>query len=140
MPEQVLVRASVVINGVDLSDHVMSASINYESEIQDLTAMQTGSGPHGRKKLSGLVNWTVDLEFNQDYDAASVDATLFGLVGGAPVSFVAKPTELAVSPTNPSYSGNVLVATYPPISGQVGEPHRSSVTLEGDGILTRATA
>jgi len=135
MAEIVLKDASVVVNSVDLSSRVSSVTINYSAEILDKTAM----GANSRSRIAGLKDFSIDVEFNQDYATSNVDATLFPLVGAAAFSIVVKPTSGAVSTTNPSYSGNVLLESYSPIAGGVGELEKTSVTFPGDGDLTRAT-
>ncbi len=136
MPEHVLTDASAVINAVDLSDHISEIRINYAAEIQDKTAM----GAASRGKLPGLLDWSVEITFNQDYDAAKVDATLFPLVGAAAFTCTFKSTSAAVSATNPSFSGNCLLESYQPIGGSIGEIHRAPITLPGDGTLSRNTS
>jgi len=136
MATLVLTDASVTINAVDLSDHVRSVTINYEAEVVDDTNM----GDSSKNKLPGLKDWTIDLEFSQDFDAASVDATLFPLVGASPFAISIKPTSGAVSATNPNYNGNALLASYSPIAGAVGDLATTSVRLEGTGTLTRSTS
>ncbi len=136
MAEIVLKDASVVINSVDLSNRVSSVTINYSAEILDKTAM----GANSRSRIAGLKDFSIDVEFNQDYAANKIDATLFPLVGAAAFAVVIKPTSGAVSATNPSYSGNVLLESYSPVAGAVGELSKVSVTLPGDGDLARATA
>ena len=135
MAEIVLTDVSVVINAVDLSDHVKQISLTYEAEEHDKTAM----GDSARRRLGGLKDFSVDVTFNQDFDAGEVDATFFDLVGSN-VSIVIKPKSDAVSATNPSYSGTVLVQSYSPLDGSVGDLADAKVTLPGDGVLTRATA
>jgi len=136
MGEIVLKSPDAVIDSVDLSDHIRSITITYGAEIQDKTA----SGDETRTKLAGLIDWSVAIEFNQDYAADKVDATLFSLVGAAAFSVVFKPGSGAVGVTNPSFSGNALLESYIPIGGTVGETHVSPVTLQGDDTLTRATS
>lgn len=129
----VLVNAYTLINAVDLSDHVRSVTINYGAEIKDKSAMSIAT----RAKLAGLKDWSVNIEFNQDYASAKVDATLFPLVGAAAFAIEIRPDAGASSPTNPKYTGNALLETYPPLSGSIGEVNTTSVTLQGDGTLTR---
>lgn len=136
MPKFVLTDASFTINAVDLSDHVESLTINYGMETPDQTSMQDIT----RRRLPGLIDWTVDVTMRSDFDAGEVDATLFPLVGGAAVAIAIRPTSAAVSATNPEFQGNVLVGTYNPLAGTVGDTSNSTVTLTGDGTLTRATA
>jgi len=135
MAELVLTDASVTINSVDLSDHVKSVTINYSAETQEKTAM----GDTTKTKLGGLLDWTLEVEFNQDYAAANVDATMFPIVGtSVPVSV--KPTSGVVSATNPNYNGNAILESYSPLGGSIGEVLTTSVTLSGNGTLTRSVA
>lgn len=136
MAKFVLTDASVVINSVDLSDHVESLTVNYGAETPEQTAMQDIT----RRRLPGLIDWTVDLTMRSDFAASSVDATLFPLVGAAAVVLVIKPTSASVSATNPTFTGNVLVGTYNPLAGTVGDTSNSTTTLTGDGTLVRAEA
>lgn len=136
MPVLVFKDASVVINSVDLSDHVREVAINYSAEIIDKTAM----GDNSKSKIAGLKDWSVTITFNQDFDAGSVDATLFPLVGAAAFPVVIKPSSAATSATNPAYTGNGLLESYPPLGGQVGALLTTQVTIQGDGDLTRATS
>ncbi len=136
MAEQVFTDASVVIDSVDLSDHVKSVSIDYSVETHDNTAM----GDTTRSKISGFKNWTITCEFMQDYASASVDATLFDLVGASSFTITVKPTSAAVSATNPSFSGSAILENYQPVNAAIGELGTVSVTFNSAGTLTRATS
>lgn len=135
MATLVLVDASVVIGGVDLSDHVRSLTINYSADMVEDTSM--GDDTHLMK--GGLKNWSMDIEFAQDYAVGEVDATLFDLVG---TTFVvtAKSTSGAVSTTNPSFSGTGILESYNPIAGAVGELATAPITIQAAGTLARATS
>lgn len=135
MAKHVLTDASLVINSVDLSDHVRSVTLNYEAELQDDTTM----GDDTRTNLGGLKNWSMDVEFTQNYDASKVDATLFSIVGSA-VTVVLKPTSAAVGATNPSYTGTGVIGSYSPIGNSVGDLAVAPVTIAAAGTLTRATS
>lgn len=128
--------ASVVVNSVDLSDHVRSATVNYEADELDSTAM----GDDARERIAGLKSFSIDVEFNQDFAASEVDATLFSLVGAAAFTVTVKPLSDAVSATNPSFSGSCLLTSYSPLSGSVGDLATTSTTFVGSGDLTRATS
>lgn len=127
--------ASVTVNSVDLSDHVRQVTLNVSAAELDDTAM----GDTFRSRIGGLKDWSVTIEFNQDYAASEVDATLWPLLGTT-TTVVVKPTSSAVSATNPSYSGSVLVSGYNPVGGSVGDLATTSVTWQGAGALARATA
>ena len=128
--------ASVVVNSVDLSDHVKSCTLNYEAEMLDDTVM----GDTTRSNMVGLLNWSIDVDFLQDFASAKVDATLFSLVGAAAFTVTLKPTSGSVSATNPSFSGSVVFESYPPMTGAVGDLETVSVTFRSAGTLTRATS
>lgn len=99
-------------------------------------------GMTSKARKPGLKDWSAEIEFYQDYAAAKVDATIFPIVG-TQVAFELIPVKsVAVSTTNPRYSGNGIVETYPPFTGSVGEMGMAPVTVTGsDGVaLIRATA
>jgi hypothetical protein len=95
-----------------------------------------------RSNRPGLKNWSMEAEFLQDFAVGAVDATLFSLVGAVPFPISARPTSAAVSATNPSYSGNAVLESYPPLSGEVGVLGTVSASFRSGGgsALTRATA
>jgi hypothetical protein len=63
----VLTDASVVINSVDLSDRVSSVTLSVEVDEQEDTAM----GDTYRSRIGGLRDWSVDIEFHQDFATRS---------------------------------------------------------------------
>lgn len=129
---------SVTINSVDLSDHVRSVTLDYSAETQDDTAM----GDSTRSNAGGLKNWTLTVEFLQDYAASEVDATLFSIVGTA-VNWHVVPTSGAVSATNPKFNASGLVQDYNPQAGSVGDIAVAQVTIVPGGSapnLTRSTS
>jgi len=129
---------SLVVNAVDLSDHVQLCVVTMNAEQLDGTAM----GQESRAWVAGLRDDHIEVTFFQDYAAAKVDATLNALVGGAAVTIVAKPTNAAVSATNPSYTMSGSPFDYQPITGTVGELATVDVTfLPAPGSkITRAIA
>lgn len=136
MAKFVLKDASVVVNGVDLSNRVAEVEVNINADEVETTAM----GATGKARLAGLRDDSFTLKFRQDFAAANVDATMFPLVGAAPFTVVVKPTSAAVSATNPSYTGSCILTEYQPIAGEVGSVADASVTLPVDGAITRATS
>jgi hypothetical protein len=135
MASLVLNDAYVLINAVDLSDYVQSATVNYSAEMVDETAM----GDTSRKNKGGLKNWSIDVEFKQNFAAGAVDATLFSLVGTTfPVEV--RPTSAARSATNPAYTGTGVLESYNPIGNSVGDLATAAITIQSAGTLTRLTA
>lgn len=127
--------ASVVINSVDLSDHVRQVTLNVSADELDDTAM----GATYRSRKGGLKDWSVTVEFNSDFAASEVDATLWPLLGST-TTITVKPTSAAVGSTNPSFSGSVLVSQVNPVGNSVGDLATVSVTWPGASTLTRATS
>lgn len=136
MANQMLYNAFVSINGVDLSSHVRSVQISYEANMLDDTMM----GDATKSNKPGLKNWSITLEFEQDYAAAQVDATLFPLVGAAAFPIIIRPDAGVKSATNPEYTGNAVLENYQPVGGSVGELAMAPVTLRSAGALSRAIA
>lgn len=139
MATLVYTDASITINSVDLSAFCRSLTINYEAEMLDDTAMGT-SGTRSNKP--GLKNWSMDVDFLQDFAAGAVDATLFALVGADPFPMIARPKSAAVGVNNPQYTGNAVLETYPPITGEVGALAMATASFKSGGgsPLARATA
>lgn len=135
MAHFVFTDARVEINSVVLSDHVESVSLEYKAELQDDTNM----GDTTRQRLGGLKDWTVTINFRQDFAASEVDATLFPLVGVA-TSIKVRPTSAAIGATNPEYAGTGMLESYRPIGDTVGNVAAAPVTFQAAGDLARNTA
>ena len=127
--------AKVTVNSVDLSTYVRQVTINVSADEQDDTAM----GDTFRSRIGGLKDWSVNLEFNQDFAAGAVDATLWPLLGTT-TTVTVKATSAANSATNPQYSGSVLVSQVNPLTNGVGDLATTSVTWNGAGTLSRLTS
>lgn len=135
MSQIVLTDASVTVNSVDLSDHVTQCVLNYEVDAVEVTAMSD----QAHKFTGGLTNVSATIDFQQDFAAASVDATIEPLVGTT-TTVVIKPTSGAVAADNPSYTlSGTYVASHTPLNAAVGDLSTSSVEFQG-GTLARATS
>lgn len=135
MAKFVLTDASVTLNSVDLSDHVSSVTLEITADEIVTTAM----GDTFQARTGGLKDGTLSIEFQQDFAASEVDATLWPLLGTT-TAFEVKPTSGAVSSTNPKYSGNVLVNSHSPVANGVGELATMSVSFPTSGTITRAVS
>lgn len=137
MASFVLTDASIVINSVNMSSFCTSVTVNVEVDEQEDTAF----GDTWRSRIGGLKDFSLDLEFNSDFAASAVDATIWPLIGTT-TTVVLKATSAAVSATNPTFTGTVLVTEYSPLDGSVGDLSTTSVSWPGAGGsgLVRATA
>ena len=137
MARVVLTDVSVLINNVDLSDHI--ASVEIAQSIDEVETTAFGDG--GRTRVGGLEDSSITLSFHNDIASASVDATIAPLVGGT-AAFLIAPlgTAVAASGTAPRWSGTVLVTEWSPLSGAVGELTTADVTWPVSGRIARGTA
>jgi hypothetical protein len=126
---------NISINGTSFSASLAAATLDITSEEQDVTSF----GSTFRSRIGGLKDASLSLDFHQDFAAASVDATLFPLLG-TQATVVIKPTSGTVSATNPTYSFNCLVTQYQPFASSVGDLATLSVSWPVSGEVTRATA
>lgn len=143
MAVMVLKNPEVWLNdstGVFTSNIVRSVSISYESDMQETSAFSTSTGAKGRTYKAGLTNFTIDMELNQDYDSSMVDATLFPLIGSSSFTVRIAISSTGVSANYPQYTGAVLLESYSPFDGAVGDMAMSTITLQGSGSLVRNTA
>jgi hypothetical protein len=137
MARVVLTDVSVLINNVDLSDHI--ASVEIAQSIDEVETTAFGDG--GRTRVGGLEDSSITLSFHNDFASASVDATIAPLVGGT-AAFLIAPlgTAVAASGTAPRWSGTVLVTEWSPLNGSVGELTTADVTWPVSGRIARGTA
>src|SRR5713226_8906663 len=126
MATQVLKNAFVLINAVDLSDHVKQVTLNYDADMKDNTAM----GMSTKSNLPGLKNWDATIEFFQDYAASKVDVTLFPLIGAAAFAIEIRPDTGARSVTNPGYTATGILQSYnSPVAGNVGDTQMATAKI-----------
>lgn len=127
MAKIVLRDCSITVDGVNLSDHAASVTINSEKDLVETTSF----GASSKSNLLGLGDATMEIDFHQDFAAASVDATLWPIhQAGSVVPIVVKPTSAAVSATNPSYTMQSILPNFSPLAGSVGELSMTSVTFQ----------
>jgi hypothetical protein len=135
MAQLVLTNTRVTINSVDLTDHVTSVTLDLSADEVETTAF----GSTARTRVGGLLDNSVSLDFQQDYAAANVEATIRPLIG-ALGTVVIKPNGTATSPTNPSYTFLALVTEWQSVNGAVGDLATASVTWPISGTVAIGTA
>ena len=136
MAKFVATNYNIKINSVDFSTAIAAVTFDISAAEQEVTAF----GDSFVQRIGGLKDASVTLDFHQDFGAASVDATLFPLLGGN-ATVVVIPNGSVVSATNPSYTGVFLVTEYSPFASSVGDLATLSITLPlADGTVTRGTA
>jgi hypothetical protein len=134
MARIVLTNAYVVFGSTDLSDHISSVTISSTFDIVETTAF----GDTAKKRVAGLADNSVSLEFHQDYATSSVEQTIYPLLGTA-VTITAKPVNTTTSAVNPQYVFSAVVSEWTPLNGSVGELTTASVTWPISGAITKTT-
>ena len=132
MAQFVFTNPKVTINTVDLSDHVKRVVLNYGADMLD----DTVAGDTTRSRIGGLLDWSIEVEFIQDFAAAKVDATLFTLVG-ATTALTVQPVNAAISATNPEFQGTGCLESYGPMGNAIGELASTRAVFQSAGTLVR---
>jgi hypothetical protein len=135
MAKIVYTGCKVLVNSVDLSNHIEQVTLNRKDDQVETTAF--GSAYHDF--VAGLQTNTVTFTFQQDFAASSVQATLYPLTGST-TSFSVNSTASANSTVNPAFSGTILVSEWSPIDAQVGQLGKISVTYPVVSAISQATS
>lgn len=126
---------NITINGTDFSSSLAAVTLDISAAEQEVTAF----GDTYVQRIAGLKDASISLDFHQDFGAASVDATLFPLIGSN-ATVVVTPTSGATAATNPAYSGVFLCTEYQPYASSVGDLATLSVSWPlADGTISRGT-
>jgi hypothetical protein len=125
----------VSINGSTALNAYLT-QVELKASANDVTT--TAFGSTWVTRVAGLKEGSLTLQFNQDYAASAVDATLWPLLG-TNATVAIRPTSSAISSSNPSYTAICLVTDYTPVSGQIGDLATLSITLPTSGTVSRGT-
>lgn len=138
MAKTVIRDPAIIVNGVNFSDHCSSVEINLSKDEVETTNF-SGSG---RERVAGLKDDNFVINFQQDFAAAQVDATLYPLFNNETEFTVeVRPFATAVSPTNPKWTATCILLEYQPLSGDVGSLSETEVTFPAQRTgITRATS
>lgn len=132
MAKTVLRNCLIEIDDVELSARASSVTITSEYDVLDSTTF----GPGGFKESElGMRSASIQVDFFQDFEAASVDATLWPLHDGAEVFEVkVKSVNATTGVTNPDYvMAESILPSYTPLAGNVGEMSKTQVTFQNNG-------
>ena len=113
-----LVDAHVIVNGVTLSDHANSVTVEDTRDEVDITAF----GATSKAITKGLGDARITITFFQDFAGGKTHATLQPLIGSSTgVAIEVRATSAARSATNPAALMTGLLMTYNMLDGGVGE-------------------
>ena len=122
----------IQVNGVNLSDHCSSINVESSAEDVDLTAF----GPSGYREIAqGFKDAEITATFYQDYQAASVHATLQPLYdSGGTFAVYVKADAGSTTSTNPRVElVTARLFGYSPLAGAVGDASSMDVTFRNAG-------
>ena len=123
MAKIVLTDVHVDINGNVLSPWVASCTIT--TDVNEVAT--TAFGDTAVTRVGGLKDSNVAFEFHQDFAASEIESIVYPLIGTV-VPVKVRPTSGAIATTNPEYQFSVLVSSWTPIAGAVGDLATVSVT------------
>lgn len=137
MSKFVVTGTQVSLNGSDLSSSCARAElVTNASEIDT-----TDFGSAGWTELiGGLKSGTVSLDFHSDFGVGAVSALFQDLVGTIGTVTLIAANGTAPSATTPKYTATVLINSFTPVSGAVGDLATFSVSFPTTGAVTYATA
>ena len=137
MAKYVIQGTSVTFNGSDISGSVARAELVINAAEVDTTDF----GSNGwTEVVGGLKSGSVSLDFHNDFGAGGVSALMQDLVGTIGTVTVIAANGTAASATTPSYTAEVLINSFTPIAGAVGDLSTFSVTFPTSGEVSYATA
>ena len=131
----VITNANVSIGGVDLSSHITKVTLSTSRAEIDTTTF----GNVAKRRVAGLQDNSVSIDFNQDFSASAVEATLYPVLGST-TQIIIKPNGTATGTANPSYTFNALCVEFTPLDAQVGDLATASISWPIDGTIAKATA
>ena len=136
MAKYVVTGTDVSLNGSDISANTARAELVINAAEVDTTDFGSGGFT---EVIGGLKSGQVTLDFHNDFGAGGVSDLLKDLVGTIG-TVVIDPTGAGAGATNPVYTAEVLISSFTPIAGAVGDLATFSVTFPTSGSVTFATA
>lgn len=138
MAKHVIYNASLVVNGVDLSDHV--DTISYEEGINGQFAAAMSEVQD--YEMPGTIKiGDISVTFYQDFATSKVYQTIHPLVSArSTFNITVKADSGANAPTNPAFTIAVFVRNNPVFSGTRGDRHMTQVVFAPAGVQSVAVA
>lgn len=123
--------ATVIVNGVTLSDHANSVTATDNRAQLDATTFGAGANIYRK----GLGDATIEVNFFNDFAGGSVYATLQPLIGSSStIAVEVRATSAARSATNPGILlSQAMLFTFQPLSGSMGQMVGLTATFQNAG-------
>ena len=129
-----------------------AGAVNYDAQISAISFPITVASVDSTnfnsagwtEAVPGMKSYNLTITFRKDADMSTLDADIWtnalAAAQTATVVWTAQADTDAVATTNPSFTGTAVVNTWTPFAGAVGAGNEESVTWQGTGSITRATA
>lgn len=136
MAKYVVTGTYVTLNSSDISPSTARAELVINSAEVDTTDF----GSNGWTEIvGGLKSGSVTLDFHNDFGAGGISALLQDKVGTIGTVTI-NPVGSATGTANPRYTAEVMISSFTPVAGAVGDLATFSVTFPTTGAVTYATA
>lgn len=137
MSKFVVTGTNVTLNGVDLTGSCARAELVLSAAEVEVTDFGSGGWT---ELVGGLKSGSIALDFHADFGAGAVSSTFQDLVGTIGTVTLIAANGTAASATTPEYTATVLINSFSPVSGAVGDLATWSVTFPTTGAVSYATA
>lgn len=137
MAKFVVTGTQVTLNGSDISSSCARAELVINAAEVETTDFGSGGWT---EVIGGLKSGTVSLDFHSDFGAGAVSQTFQNLVGTVGTVTLIAANGTAASATTPKYTATVLVNSFTPVAGAVGDLSTFSVSFPTTGAVTYGTA
>ena len=137
MAKFIATGTKVTLNGSDLSSSCARAELVINAA--EVTTTDFGSAGW-TEVIGGLKSGQVSLDFHSDFGTGAVSRIFQPLVGTIGTVAIIAANGTAASQSTPAYTATVLINSFTPVSGAVGDLSTFSVTFPTPGEVTYATA
>lgn len=137
MAKFVVTGTQVQLNGTDISSSCARAELVINAAEVETTDFGSGGWT---EVIGGLKSGTVSLDFHSDFGSGAVSSLFQNLVGTVGTVTLIAANGTAASATTPRYTATVLVNSFTPVSGAVGDLSTFSVSFPTTGAVSYGTA
>lgn len=137
MAKFVVTANAVTLNGSDISSNCARAELVINAAEVDVTDFGSAGWT---EVIGGLKSGTVSLDFHSDFGSGAVSSLFQNLVGTIGTVTLIAGNGTAPSASTPRYTATVMVNSFTPIAGAVGDLSTFSVSFPTTGAVTFATA
>lgn len=137
MAKFVVTTNTISLNGSDISANCARAELALTASEVDVTDFGSAGWT---EVIGGLKSGTVSLDFHSDFGSGAVSALFQDLVGTIGTVTMIAGNGTAASASTPEYTATVLINSFTPVAGAVGDLSTFTVSFPTTGEVSYATA